>query len=42
LGRVELAGKPYTAKQTDITGKIREVCIFPLKIVEEEFDSDDK
>ena len=42
LGRVELTGKPYSTIQTDITGKNRKVCIFPLKIVEEEFVFDNK
>ncbi|CRK83003.1 HNH endonuclease [Neobacillus massiliamazoniensis] len=32
-GRVELAGKPYTEKQIDINGKMRNVWIFPLRLI---------
>jgi 5-methylcytosine-specific restriction protein A len=37
VGRVELAGKPYFEKQEDKNGKDRNVCKFPLKIVEEKY-----
>jgi 5-methylcytosine-specific restriction protein A len=37
-GRAELAEKPYFENQKDQNGKLRKVCKFPLKIVEEEFE----
>jgi 5-methylcytosine-specific restriction protein A len=36
VGRVELIEKPYFSNQLDKNWKNRKVCIFPLKIVEEE------
>jgi 5-methylcytosine-specific restriction protein A len=38
VGRVELVEKPYFSNQIDKNGKNRKVCIFPLKIVEEEYE----
>ncbi len=32
-GKVALAGEPYQAEQKDISGKTRNIWIFPLKII---------
>jgi 5-methylcytosine-specific restriction protein A len=38
LGRVELAENPYLEQQPDKNGKTRNVCMFPVKIVDEEYE----
>jgi len=38
LGKVELYEKPYFDNQKDKNGENRKVCMFPLKIVEEEYE----
>jgi 5-methylcytosine-specific restriction protein A len=37
LGKVELAREPSSENQRDRNGRNRKVCIFPLRIIEEEY-----